>query len=190
MTVILSGWPMVRLASSRRSPRLSRAARRRKMRLSQYSTCEKNSRCWQPACSRSLAVKKGVRCASHFWPQVTRSRGVSELASSCRRSGAAHFKKALANCLNPMPFSHAVRQPMVLVEADTGGEWKVGADAHEHSSPIPVVDVKVVLNNPALRKLQVPSVRDFIADGGHDARGLASFEDDHDCIGLGPFEIR
>jgi hypothetical protein len=38
----------------------------RKMRLSQYSTCEKNSRCWQPACSRSLAVKKGVRCASHF----------------------------------------------------------------------------------------------------------------------------
>src|SRR5258706_12204438 len=53
----------------------------------------------------ALAVKKGVRCASHFWPQVTRSRGVSELASSCRRSGSAHFKKALANCLNPMPFS-------------------------------------------------------------------------------------
>src|SRR6516162_1469917 len=66
MTVILSGWPMVRLASSRRSPRLSRAARRRKMRLSQYSTCEKNSRCWQPACSRSREVKKGVRWVSHF----------------------------------------------------------------------------------------------------------------------------
>jgi hypothetical protein len=35
------------------------------MRLSQNSTCEKNSRCWQPACSRSLAVKKGVR--SGLW---------------------------------------------------------------------------------------------------------------------------
>ena len=66
ITVILFGCPIVRLASSRRWPRLSSAARRWKMRLSQYSICEKNSRCWQPACSRSLAVKKGVRCANHF----------------------------------------------------------------------------------------------------------------------------
>src|ERR1700730_11423346 len=58
--------PIVRLALSRRSPSLSRAERRRKTRLSQNSTCEKNSRCRQPASSRSLAVKKGVRCASHF----------------------------------------------------------------------------------------------------------------------------
>jgi len=79
---------------------------------------------------------------------------------------------------------------MVLVQADTGGEWKVGADAHEHSSPVPVVDVKVVLNDPPLSELQVPSVRDLIADGSHDARGFSRFEDDHDCIGLGPFEIR
>jgi hypothetical protein len=93
---------MVRLASSRRSPSLSRAERRRKTRLSQNSTCEKNSRCRQPASSRSLAVKKGVRCASLFRPQVTRSRGMSELASACRRSGAAHLRKALASCLNPM----------------------------------------------------------------------------------------
>jgi hypothetical protein len=48
---------IVRLASSRRSPSMSSAARQRKMRLLQNSTCEKNSRCWQPACSRSL--KKG-----------------------------------------------------------------------------------------------------------------------------------
>jgi hypothetical protein len=40
---------------------------------------------------------------------------------------------------------------MVLIEADTGGEWKVGADAHEHSSPVPVINVKVVLNDPAIR---------------------------------------
>src|SRR6266705_564730 len=191
ITVILFGCPIVRLASSRRWPRLSSDARRWKMRLSQYSNCEKNSRCWQPACSRSLVVKKGVRYVSHFWPQVTRSRGVSELASSCRRSGTAHFKKALAVCLNPMPFlAHAVGQPMVLVEADTGGEWQVRADAHEHSSPVPVVDVKVVLNDPALRELEVPSVRDLVANGSHDACGFSRFEDDHDCVGLGPLEIR
>src|SRR6516225_9802002 len=42
MTVILFGWPMVRLASSSRSPSLSNAARRSKIKLSQNSTCEKN----------------------------------------------------------------------------------------------------------------------------------------------------
>jgi hypothetical protein len=41
-----------------------------------------------------------------------------------------------------------------------------------------------LLNNLPLCELEVPSVRDLIADRGHDARGLASFEDDHDCIGL------
>ena len=54
----------------------------------------------------------------------------------------------------------------------------------------PVVDVKVVLNNPALRKLEMPSVRDLVADCGYDAHSVSRFEDDHDCIGLGPFEIR
>jgi hypothetical protein len=28
----------------------------------------------------------------------------------------------------------------VLIETDTGGEWKVRADPHEHPSPIPVID--------------------------------------------------
>jgi hypothetical protein len=36
----------------------------------------------------------------------------------------------------------------------------------------PVVDVKVVLNNPALCKLELPSVRDFVADCDYDARSL------------------
>jgi hypothetical protein len=120
--------------------------------------------------------------------QIPRGERVGEFLQAI---GSCAFQEGIGNLLESDAFlTHAVRQPMVLVEADTGGERKVGADAHEHSSPIPVVDVKVVLNDPALRKLQVPSVRDFIADGGHDARGLASFEDDHDCIGLGPFEIR
>ena len=43
MTVILFDWWMVPLASSRRSLSLSSADRREKIRLSQNSTCEKNS---------------------------------------------------------------------------------------------------------------------------------------------------
>src|SRR5258708_3073584 len=43
---------------------------------------------------------------------------------------------------------------------------------------------------PALRELEVPSVRDLVANGRHDARRFARLEDDHDGIGLGAFEIR
>jgi hypothetical protein len=86
--------------------------------------------------------------------------------------------------------AHAVGQPMVLIETDTGGEWKVRADPHEHPSPIPVIDVKVVLNDPALRELEVPSVCDLVADGNHDPRRFSRLEDGHDGVRLGPFEIR
>src|ERR1700732_4136144 len=75
----------------------------------------------------------------------------------------------------------------VLIEADTGGEWKVGAHAHEHSPPVPVVNVKVVLNDPAISDLKMPSVRDLIANSNHDARRLAPFEDHYDCVRLGLF---
>jgi ProQ/FINO family len=30
---------------------------------------------------------------------------------------------------------------------------------------------------------------DLVADGSHDARRFSRFEDDHDCVGLGPFEV-
>jgi hypothetical protein len=79
---------------------------------------------------------------------------------------------------------------MVLIEADTGGEWKVRTDAHEHSPPVPVIDVKVVLNDPALGHLKMPSVRGLIADGNHDTRGLTRLEDDRYRAGLGSSEVR
>jgi hypothetical protein len=79
---------------------------------------------------------------------------------------------------------------MVLIEADAGGEWKVRADANEHPPPVPVIDVKVVLNDPALRDLKMPSVRSFIADGNHDTRGLTRLEDDGYGAGLGSPEVR
>jgi hypothetical protein len=98
--------------------------------------------------------------------QIPRGERVGEFLQAM---GICAFQEGIGNLLESDAFlTHAVRQPMVLVEADTCGERKVGADAHEHSSPIPVVDVEVVLNDPALRELEVPSVRDLIADRGHD----------------------
>ena len=78
----------------------------------------------------------------------------------------------------------------MLIEANPGGEWKIGADAYEHSSPDFIIDVKIVLSDPAIRDLKMPSVCGLISDSDHNTRWLSCFEDDHDLIGLGPFEIR
>jgi hypothetical protein len=51
----------------------------RKIRLSQNSTCEKNSWCWQPACRRSRSVKNGVKRVSHSGRSLTGPR-----PSGCR----------------------------------------------------------------------------------------------------------
>ena len=36
------------------------------------------------------------------------------------------------------------------VEPDAGGKGEVGREANEHSAPVAIVDVEVVLNDPAL----------------------------------------
>ena len=120
--------------------------------------------------------------------QISRGERVGEFLQLI---GSCAFQEGIGALLeSDALLAHAVCQPVVLVEADTGRERKVGANAHKHSSPVPVVDVKVVLNDPALRELKVPSVRDLVADGCHNARGFSCFEDGHDLIGFGPFEIR
>src|ERR1700719_2360727 len=85
--------------------------------------------------------------------------------------------------------THAVGQPMMLIEADAGGERQVGTDADKHPSPLPVVDIEVVLDDPAVGDLKVPSVRLAVADRRHDARWLTRFENDHDGIEVCAFEI-
>src|SRR5215470_12863785 len=75
----------------------------------------------------------------------------------------------------------------------TADQWSniltIRADAYEHSSPDFIIDVKIVLSDPAIRDLKMPSVCGLISDSDHDTRRLSCFEDDHDLIGLGPFEI-
>src|ERR1700758_3674621 len=53
---------------------------------------------------------------------------------------------------------------------------------------VSVVDVKVILHDPALSQLEVPAV--FCPDGNHDPGRFPGFEDDHHCIVLGMLKVR
>ena len=146
MVASLVGWPLVRVASSSRSPSASRAARRSKIRWSQYS---------------NLGEEQPILAAGG--PPLGRREE--------RREGP-----------------QARREPVMLVETRSGRERKVGAQAHEHSAPVGVVQARVVLVDPLLRVLQMPAI--VFADRRKDSRRFTPFHDDRDLIGLRPVEGR
>src|SRR5712671_3484246 len=103
-------------------------------------------------------VRQPLLAAGH---QIPRGERVGEFLQALRNCA---FQEGIGGLLeSDTLLAHAVGEPMVLIEADAGGEWQVRADAHEHSSPVPVIDIKVVLNDPALRELEVPSVSDLVS---------------------------
>ena len=70
------------------------------------------------------------------------------------------FEEGIGTLLKIDAFAqHALGQPVVLVEADPRGKGEIRAHAHEHPTPTLVVNVKVVLHDPALRQLQMPAIR-------------------------------
>ena len=84
--------------------------------------------------------------------------------------------------------AHAVGQPVVLIEADARRKRQIGTDANEHPTPVSVVNVKVILHDPALSQLEVPAV--FFSDGDHDPSRFPGFENHHHCIVLGMLKSR
>jgi hypothetical protein len=78
------------------------------------------------------------------------------------------------------PLAHAVGEPVMLIETDPRRERQVRAHAHEHPTPAQVVDIKVVLHDPAVSDLKMPAVRLSVADRRHDPRRLPGFENDDD----------
>ena len=75
-------------------------------------------------------VRKPLLTASH---QISRNERVGERLQAI---GCRAFEEGIGELLeSDAVLAQTIGQPMVLIEADTGGEWKVGADAHEHSSP-------------------------------------------------------
>ena len=79
--------------------------------------------------------------------------------------------------------THAVSQPMVLIEADTRRKRQIGTDANEHPTPVLVVDVKVILHDPTRCQLEVPAV--LCPDGDHDAGRFPGFENHNHPIVFG-----
>ena len=86
--------------------------------------------------------------------------------------------------------AQAIGQPMMLVEAEACGERQVRAHAHEHAAPSPVVDVEIVLHDPALGELQMPAIAGLVADGDQDAGRFARLQHDDDLVWLGAPEVR
>jgi hypothetical protein len=53
--------------------------------------------------------------------------------------------------------SHLDGQPVVLIQADPGGEGKVRADPDEHGAPLGILQIEVILIDPAIPGFQVPA---------------------------------
>src|SRR6266542_6510980 len=120
--------------------------------------------------------------------QIARSERCGELMEAFGRGALDEGVSTLLEV--DALLAHPVGQPVVLIEADPGGERKIGTNADKHSSPLAVVDVEIVLNDPPVGDLKIPSVCFVVADCSQDARWLACFKDDNDSIGVRPFEIR
>ena len=87
------------------------------------------------------------------------------------------------------PLDQAIGNPVMLVQAEASRKRQVGADPHKDAPPLGIVDVEVVLNDPALFQFQMPTVFLFCSDSRHDARGFPRLEDADDLVWHGRFEI-
>src|SRR5208283_3187070 len=128
MVVSFSGWPMVRLESRSRSPSLSRAARRWNTRLSQNSVWAKNSRCRQPASSRSVGGKERREAGKPLLAatdEVAWGQFFGELLQAPRFGATDEGVGALPEV--DALLAQAVGEPMMLVEIDPRREWRIGA---------------------------------------------------------------
>src|SRR5262249_32699229 len=145
--------PIVRFASSSRSLRASRAARRWKMALSQYSTWAKNNRCAQTR--RSVGVKKGDEAPEPLLAAAFQIGWRQRVGERLEPGRGAARQEHVPGLPKGDPFGlHPPGQPVVLVDAQPRGERKVRADADEHSAPFAVEEIEVVLVRPAPFELQ------------------------------------
>src|SRR5947209_554068 len=119
--------------------------------------------------------------------QILGSQGVGQLLETLRCAAAKKSIRALLEI--EVLLTHAVGQPVMLIETDPRRERQIRAHANEHATPAPVVDIEVVLHDPAVGDLKVPAVRLPVADCRHDARRLTCLEDDDDLIRLGAAEV-
>ena len=75
---------------------------------------------------------------------------------------------------------------MMLIQAYSSGERKVGTHADKHGPPVLVVEIEIVLIHPALLQFQMRALVLLSANGNQDASGFASFQND----GFGLLQVR
>src|SRR6266566_7528671 len=120
--------------------------------------------------------------------QVACRQGVRQLLQPFR---VPAFQEGVATLLEIDPLRpQLIRQPVVLVQTNAGGKGKVRAGAHEHPSPMSVVHVEVVLDDPALGELQVPAIVLRVPNRDHDPSRFSGLEDRDHLVGLSALEIR
>jgi hypothetical protein len=85
---------------------------------------------------------------------------------------------------------HTPGEPVMLVETEACRKREVGREANEHSAPVAIVHVEVVLNDPALGQLQVPAIVLFVPGGDENAGWFSCLEDDDQLVGLGMAKVR
>ena len=94
--------------------------------------------------------------------QILGRQGVGQLLETLRCAAAQKSIRALLEI--EVLLMHAVGQPVMLIETDPRREWQIRAHANEHPAPAPVVNIEVVVHDPAVGDLQVPAVRFPVAD--------------------------
>src|SRR6266852_4080986 len=80
-------------------------------------------------------------------------------------------------------------EPVMLVKTEAGGKGEVGAQADEHPAPVAIVDIEVILHDPAPRQLQMPAVVLFVANGGQDAGWFSCLQDEDHLVGFGMTKV-
>ena len=128
--------------------------------------------------------EEGSQTGQPFLPatgQIVGRQGICQLLKLLRMTA---FEERIGTLLKIDPFgAHAVGQPVVLIEANARRKRQVGTDAHEHPTPVLVVNVKVILHDPTRCQLEVPAL--FLPDGDHDPGRFPGFENDNHLIVLG-----
>jgi hypothetical protein len=78
---------------------------------------------------------------------------------------------------------------VLLVETEACGKVEIGTHADEHAAPVAIVEVEVVLHNPALCQLQVPTVVLLFSDGDQNPCRFSCFQNDDDLVRWGVAKV-
>src|ERR1019366_6687468 len=85
---------------------------------------------------------------------------------------------------------HPLGKPMMLIQTHASGKRKVRAYPHEHAAPMAVLNVEVILDDPALGHLEEPTIILLISVGYQNPCGFPRSEHRNHHVVLGALPIR